>query len=109
MHGRDWLLGSIAAAAVAAILIPAGARAEDRHFTSLPLDVNRNDHIVYAPIFMAKFGPHGGDDIPGIVADWKVVALNSEDVKPDSVREGSYRLLEITEKRDPEHPTASPE
>ena len=52
MSGREWLPRCLAAAAVAALALPTTARAEERHFTSEPIDTAGNYKIIYVPILL---------------------------------------------------------
>lgn len=109
MAKRDWLHGGLAAAAAAALALPAVVRADDRRFTSDPLlDPSRPEHIIYAPILMARRGLPGESDVPGIAASWVQVKFGNEDLTPDTGSD-RYRLREITVKRDLDNPTAHPE
>jgi hypothetical protein len=108
MKGRDWLFGSLAAAAAAALVMPHNAHAEQRRFTSEPTDVNRSDVVVYVPVLMVKLGPKPSDDNPGVLASWTQMALNETNQKPDTSPGGHYRVLEMTEQRDPQRPDQPP-
>lgn len=93
----------------AVLLLAARAGAEERRFTSELMDTNRSYRILYAPIFFSRLGPGEGDDIPGLAARWTRLALNQEGTLRPSEGSGAYRIIEITEKRDPLKPTDPPE
>jgi hypothetical protein len=108
MKGRDWLVGSLAAAAAVTLFVAPGVRAEDRHFTRQPLDINRNEKIVYAPVLFAGLGPRPVDDIPGIRTSWDNFTLFEEDFGGDRWQRGQYRLVSLTVSQDPDRPSTEP-
>lgn len=108
MNGRDWLVGSLAAAAVVSLFAAPGARAEDRHFTRQPLDINRNEKLVYAPFLFAGLGPRPVDEIPGIQASWSNLSLFEEDYGSDRWQRSQYRLVSLTVSQDPDRPSTEP-
>src|SRR5437870_2142184 len=108
MKGRDWLVGSLAAAAVTALVFPTVARAEVRRFTSPPIDTNASYQLGYVPLLMKRLGGGAGAEVPEVLASWSQVALNSEKVNPTGGEVEKYQILEISEKRDPEQPTQPP-
>src|SRR5207302_1612478 len=101
MSGRDWLPRCLAAAAIAALAIPATARAEERRFTSEPTDTGGTERIIYAPILVAKLGPRSGTEFPGTLARWADLALAGGKELPEGVASGPYRIRSFEELRDP--------
>src|SRR5205809_713045 len=108
MSGREWLPRCFAAAAIAALALPANARAEERHFTSEPIDTAGNYKIIYVPILMARIGTSGGEEFPGTLARWTDLALGGVPNLPGGEARGPYRIVSLEELRDPDHPTRPP-
>src|SRR5262245_11716242 len=105
MKARDWLFGSVAVAAAAALLVPQEGRAEERRFTSPLIDTAGTDHIVYAPIVLKPLGPRPDSNVTGPAASWSNIDLFSSEF-PDTG--GRYRLLEIGVVCDPDYDEARP-
>jgi len=95
-------------AAVAALALPTTARAEERHFTSEPIDTAGNYKIIYAPILMVRLGSSGGVEFPGTLARWTDLALGGGKASPEGTESGPYRILSLDELRDPDQPTRPP-
>lgn len=109
MNGRDWLPRFLAASAIAALALPIAARAEERHFTSEPIDSAGNYKIIYAPILLTKLGAKGGAELPGTLARWTDLALaGSGKELPEGTNSGPYRILSFEELRNPSDPTQPP-
>jgi hypothetical protein len=96
----------MAVAAAAAILTPKESRAEDRRFTSPPIDTARNDHIVYAPVVLKPFGARPGNTIAGPAARWTDIDLFGHEFADTG---GRYRVLDVAVVCDPNWPEARPQ